>query len=1194
MEKNRALRAVEPPEDEWPPEEVWAAESDEYDGYDPAGHYRSPDEEPITVKRHLSLVRDDDLDDADLPRLNLEHVVELPASNDPYAQWHAYWTTLWGCFDYGNTPAYVGLSRNPFPGDGHFGLVGCYDVRDPDAIWDAIQGEERWVKAVHINVGLLSHRIDRGRGKAEDVGWLTGFWVDVDIADSGAHAETNDHRPHPTEAQARALIDSAAWEPGLVVTSGYGLHVYFLFDRPMDAQAPETADLLQRWDAYWTNMFHSANVRTDWEDTEKGTSGTVQGFHIDKGVQKDMARVLRPAGAFNRKDRNNPRPVRIVSMSGKRYSAEDFAKALPTMDAQRSERGVNSRTALTRAGERKAAVGDRVGDRFAMTDGALDAMLSLHRCAPHEYEADRWVYARPDGSFGDESHAVVHHDPDGVDRIWPATGTRMQADWMDGEEHTWSAWDILGNLDCGGDWHLAARVVRAFRNDDGFDLDALCETLADATPETLAEQFPEQRPAGLTSGEDIGKAFASLPCDDVRGYALRWALIEGPRFLWSSTSEAVDVTDVVWRGWNGQVWHKEARSGPTGLQASLNRIATLIEEEESPVREWEAGNKAAEAAAARGESEKEVAEARADARAATRKYMRAYASALTRTSGYRDAIAQITALSSAEKERLARIDPSIHPDRRVRPEVWNANPALLALEGDLGVVDLRTGEIRDYDPTDRITAAVAAPFDGRDKWLAVMRAGLDAIAKGKPLTWPRYMQEMFDRWDRSTAGLAEHLQRCAGTAVWGDQVGLIILLHSPEATGTGKSTVFNALARALGSELACDTTLEVFGSTNDPAAPNPAKARLVGKRFWWSDDSRSAGEGERVSRRSTPGLQVDTGEIKRLTTNGARLTGARMLHQPEEEEPVRGTLIASSQHYVAFTETDVALLRRLVVILFSPAAQIPVEQLDDDKGALWLTPEGQAWVLLWAIEGCVKSRREHARRKAEAGDEGVSFVDCLAAPPEAAEWKAAYGEKINEASEFWNACFIPGTDDDTVTPREIEKAYEDWYMDRWRLDGAPDRYKPNAPRMLSDQRLLMLCGQLISAMGGHKVRPYILDADGKRTGQKATVYKGVRAMRETEKADRAEQARRAERPCTVKQEDGRVVRSTCSVPDCNENCGLGVHSVERQRHLCVAHENVEKKRGGDVAAAGSRPRGTASKHLARRRGGEPEPSDDEF
>jgi len=1111
--------------------------------------YLDFDDDGAAPSPRLHIVTDDEA-------LSLAAAAAPPrVSDDAHEQWLAYWAALWGRFDY-DRPAYIGLSRNPFPGDGRFGLVGTYDVCDPEKAWAAIQKEETWVRAVHSNVGLLSNPIAKGRGKAKDVGYITALWVDVDIADCGAHAPTTDHRPHPTAEQARALVDSVPWKPGLVVHSGYGLHCYFLLNEPLDAQSVDATDLLARWDAYWTNVFNCADVHTSWMDEETGKSGTVRGFHIDKGVAGDLARVLRPAGSLNRKYRGDPKLVRIIVNDETRYGADDFSDALPDASAYRTS-GENTApisssptkpgTALLR-NERA-----RAGDWFARSDGALHAMLRLHGLIPTAHETDRWTYRRPNGTFGDESHAQVHHDPDGIDRIWPATGTRLQSDWEGVEGHVWSAWDILGHRHCEGDWPLAARIVRHWTTDGIVDISGLTDSIRNRSANELRVDYPQtvvgrQRSNGTETS--VGEIFASLPCDDARGYALRWALLEGAQFLWSSTAVAVDVGDVVWRGWNGCVWHREARSGPTGMQASLNRVAAAIVDEEAPVRQDEAAKRATSAVLAGGGDKDAIRGAVADARALVQKQMRAYAAALTRTNGYKDAIAQITALSDSEREYLARFDPNIQPDRRVRTDVWNARPWLLALEGGLGVVDLRTGELRPYDPQDRLTTAVAAPFDGRDEWESVMRAGLETIAAGRRLVWPDYMQEMFGRWDLSATGLAEHLQRVAGMAVWGDQTGCIVLIHSPDATGTGKSTVFNALVRAMGTEMACDTTMEVFSGNDDPNAPKPAKARLVGRRFWWSDDSKSAQDN--AGRRNT-GFQVDSGDIKRITTPGARLAGARALHKPEEEEPVRGTLMASSQHLVSFTESDVALLRRLVVIVFNAASQIPADQLDDDKGAVWMTPGGLAWVLLWAIEGSVKSRREHARRKIELNNgAGVSFLDCLAAPPEAAEWKASYGEKINEASEFWNATYVAGATTDIVTPDDIRIAYEAWYMARWSLGGSQDRLKPNAPRMLSDQRLLMLCAQLVSAMGGRKTRHPVVGTDGKNTGQKVTVYEGVTPMDSRQKSERKEAARRAERPCTVKLEGGRISRGVCSTEGCEAACGRGEH--RDGAHQCAPHE----------------------------------------
>jgi len=56
------------------------------------------------------------------------------------------------------------------------------------------------------------------------------------------------------------------------------------------------------------------------ESINKGLTSALGG---DPGTQ-DISRVLRVAGTYNLKNSDNPRPVKIVSISGIRYSFQDF------------------------------------------------------------------------------------------------------------------------------------------------------------------------------------------------------------------------------------------------------------------------------------------------------------------------------------------------------------------------------------------------------------------------------------------------------------------------------------------------------------------------------------------------------------------------------------------------------------------------------------------------------------------------------------------------------------------------------------------------------------------------------------------------------------------------------------------------------------------------------------------------------
>jgi len=146
---------------------------------------------------------------------------------------------------------------------------------------------------VFFGVALRRNGLDEHhRGGNVDVTLIPGLWVDLDIGKPG----DAEHRPSPSnEVEAQRLLDRLPLKPSIVIRSGHGLHVYFLFNEPLAAQ--EINGLIGRWKAYI--LAHADSL----------------GFGLDKGCF-DLSRVLRVPCTFNHKDRerNAHAPVLPVSI----------------------------------------------------------------------------------------------------------------------------------------------------------------------------------------------------------------------------------------------------------------------------------------------------------------------------------------------------------------------------------------------------------------------------------------------------------------------------------------------------------------------------------------------------------------------------------------------------------------------------------------------------------------------------------------------------------------------------------------------------------------------------------------------------------------------------------------------------------------------------------------------------------------
>lgn len=120
----------------------------------------------------------------------------------------------------------------------------------------------------------------RFRAKQDDVYQLGTFWADIDIADAASHAKAN---LPPDIPSALSLIPENL-PPSVVVSSGHGLHVYWLLDEPITITDENRQDVM-------------AAARKVQQLLRNRASR--QGWYIDPVA--DLSRVLRVPGTYNYK-----------------------------------------------------------------------------------------------------------------------------------------------------------------------------------------------------------------------------------------------------------------------------------------------------------------------------------------------------------------------------------------------------------------------------------------------------------------------------------------------------------------------------------------------------------------------------------------------------------------------------------------------------------------------------------------------------------------------------------------------------------------------------------------------------------------------------------------------------------------------------------------------------------------------------
>lgn len=159
---------------------------------------------------------------------------------------------------------------------------------------------------VYVGLGLHREAGDaHHRGGADDVLAIPALWLDLDVV-GATHGDTS-KRYFPDQAQALAFLETLPLPPSLIVSSGGGLHLYWLFRELWVFDDPaERAD--------------AAALVEDWQRSIIDKAKTL-GFDVD--ATHDLARILRVVGTFNHKA-SPALPVSILQRNDARYNPGDF------------------------------------------------------------------------------------------------------------------------------------------------------------------------------------------------------------------------------------------------------------------------------------------------------------------------------------------------------------------------------------------------------------------------------------------------------------------------------------------------------------------------------------------------------------------------------------------------------------------------------------------------------------------------------------------------------------------------------------------------------------------------------------------------------------------------------------------------------------------------------------------------------
>lgn len=190
----------------------------------------------------------------------------------------------------------------------------AFDLTQEDALDRAVDycAERATRQDVYAAAGLQGREPEKGsRGKEDGVASVPGVWADIDIGGSAHKAKDLP----ASEEEALSLVEAVGLPPSVIVRSGFGLQVYWLFREPFVIETEaERQDLKSLSRRFQQLLRLQARAR---------------GWTVDPTA--DLCRVLRIPGTFNRKIPDDVRQV-TAEYTDRTYCLDDIGELLNGLD----------------------------------------------------------------------------------------------------------------------------------------------------------------------------------------------------------------------------------------------------------------------------------------------------------------------------------------------------------------------------------------------------------------------------------------------------------------------------------------------------------------------------------------------------------------------------------------------------------------------------------------------------------------------------------------------------------------------------------------------------------------------------------------------------------------------------------------------------------------------------------------------
>ena len=293
---------------------------------------------------------------------------------------------------------------------------------------------------------------------------------------------------------------------------------------------------------------------------------------------------------------------------------------------------------------------------------------------------------------------------------------------------------------------------------------------------------------------------------------------------------------------------------------------------------------------------------------------------------------------------------------------WDANTWLLGVAN--GVIDLRTGKMREEQPDDRITKHSSVPF----------------APGARCPRFERFLKEIFNE----DAAVVDYMRRVIGYFLTGSiQEQCVFCWYGSGANG--KTTLDTVLRHILG-EYAVNLPFSALEMKNRNCNDLVA---LSGCRLATAAETNE-------------GVRLNEARIKVLT-GGDSITARRLYHEFFTFEPTH-KLVLAFNHKPIIADDSEGMWRRVRLVPFTRQ----FKQEEQDKHLPDALRAEASGILAWAVRGCLLWQKEG-----------------LGMPPAVQQATAAYRDESDHLGQFMHDCCIvePGA---TVTSAALWRRYQAW------------------------------------------------------------------------------------------------------------------------------------------------------------------------